>query len=508
MNPSDQTAWATKPVAVPSDVPRRSRWTSDFAWLVLLFAAGAAVRFFHLDRSSLIFDEGASVGMARLDWYNFARVLWRREGNMALYYLLLRGWLLFGHSEFYIRALSAILSVLTTGVLYELGRRLFDRRVALIAAALFTFNAYSVRYAQEARSYSLFVLLTTVSALFFVRYLQEGGPYNRTGHVLVSGLSVYAHFHAGLLTIVQWISTRLTGERARLSFRRNWWYIGALVFPAVLFVAVTGAGPIKWVPKPSFRNVYKYYEALAGYGGVPLLLAYLASIGAALAPLGRDLFRRQQAIETWRCQFVLLWLCFPLVFTVPISFLRPLFLARYLIFCLPALLLLAAAGFSRLRSRWLLALAVLVFLGLSARGLRTYFDGDFEAEREDWRSVSHYVVENAQPGDVVFFDNAMGRMPYDYYVSLSPSQKTAPVVIYPGYGDRVDYRELMKKPGPDFIETVPPRYRRVWVVLIYNVTPTGAPDSTTQFTEETFARAYPHRETREFPGIEVRLYSR
>jgi uncharacterized membrane protein len=115
-----------------------------------------------------------------------ARLLWRREANMSLYYLLLRGWLHFGSSPFFIRSLSVIFSLATLPAIFWLAGRLFDRRVALVAVALMSFNAYHIRYAQEARSYSLFVLLATLSSGFFVATLREPSRRNRAGYVLAS----------------------------------------------------------------------------------------------------------------------------------------------------------------------------------------------------------------------------------------------------------------------------------------------------------------------------------
>src|SRR5207302_11094533 len=66
--------------------------------------------------------------------------------------------------------------------------------------------------------------------------------------------------------------------------------------------------------------------------------------------------------------FLLFWLIFPAVFTVVISIARPTFLARYLVFCLPALILLAAVGLARLSKSWLLAPVLLLFVALSMKG--------------------------------------------------------------------------------------------------------------------------------------------
>ena len=120
--------------------------------LLLLAAVATAVRFLQIVSKPYWFDECFSVEVARIGWRDFLRLLWWREANMSLYYVLLRMWLHFGQSEFFIRCPSALIGAATLPAVYWLARLLYDRRVALIAAALFGFNAYSVRYAQEARS--------------------------------------------------------------------------------------------------------------------------------------------------------------------------------------------------------------------------------------------------------------------------------------------------------------------------------------------------------------------
>src|ERR1700734_1283944 len=164
--------------------------------LASLTVAAAVLRFLFLTQKPFWFDECFSAETSRLNWGDFWRLMWWREANMSLYYVLLRGWLHFGFSPFFIRSFSVVASLLALPAIYWLGRELFDRRVALIAVALLTFNAYHIRYAQEARSYSLLVLLTTLSSGFFVAILRNPSRRNRWGYELASVLAIYAHLYA------------------------------------------------------------------------------------------------------------------------------------------------------------------------------------------------------------------------------------------------------------------------------------------------------------------------
>ncbi len=361
----------------------------EWAALLLLFAASVVVRLQALTSKPFWFDECFSVEVARISWSNFLHLLWWREANMSLYYVLLRMWLVFAHSEFFIRSLSVVIAAATVPAIYWLARLLYDRRVGLIAATLLTFNAYSVRYAQEARSYALFLLLATLSSGFLVAWIREPSRRNQISYIVVSILAVYAHFYALLLLAAHWLALRLMGQRAEqrdldrsAELWRAWKIIGIAVLPLLIFVAKTGAGPIKWIQRPGLRDLLEFWEHVAGSSSWPLPVIYAVACGFAVAPLGKHLSTRGRDWEKWRVQFLLVWLLFPVVLTIVLSFARPVFLARYMIFCLPPLLILVAAGLARLRQSWLLAAALAGILFLCSQGILFVYGHDFDNERD------------------------------------------------------------------------------------------------------------------------------
>ncbi len=487
-----------RPLAPPSAL--------DLGMLALITVAAAALCFHSLAAKTFWFDEGASVAIARLDWLNFGRILWRREGNMSLYYLALRAWLHFGDSEAFIRGLSAGFALGAVPAVYFLGRRLFDPRTGLIAAMLLGVNAYAVRYSQEARSYSLMILLCVLSSLYFVKSLQSPSRRNRVAYVLLSALAVYAHFYSGLLIGTQWLSLSFLDRRfISTKMRKDWLWIALAVSPVAAFVATTGAGPLRWIQRPGMKDLWNFALCLTGNAGALLLVAYVIACGAAVLPGLRGQTAQRVSWEAWRYRFLLLWLFLPVLLTLAVSWARPLFLPRYFIFCLPALLLLAAAGLARLRSAWLLAPALLVFVALSLRGTMSYYQQDFDLHRGDWREVSHYVLTHAQSGDAVVFHIAMGRMPYEYYHSLLGAA-SAPVVLYPHRGDRITFLDFVDNLDMGQLERSLPQYPRVWLVLSHAGTPTGL-DSTAQTIENLILRSHPVQE-QEFRHPDVVLYTR
>jgi uncharacterized membrane protein len=497
------------------------RWL-DILVLIPIMGVGLALRFAHLTSKPFWFDECFSVEMARLRWGSFLRVIWWREANMSLYYALLRAWLHFGQSEFFIRSLSILFAAATIPAIYWLARQLYDRKIALLAAALFTVNAYNVHYSQEARSYTLFVLLATLSCGWFVSWLCKPSRGNCIGYILTSVLAVYAHFYALLLTAAQWIALRLfrasnpkdAGESAA-SLRTPWKAIGIGIFPLLVFIATTGAGPIRWIRRPKLHDLLGFWRDFSGGNNwlIPTVLS-LACIAAA-ATAGKRLIRRNQTWETWRIQFLLVWLLFPIVLTVGLSFLRPVFLPRFLIFCQPALLILAAAGIAQLRRIWPIAPALVLIFCLALAGTFFVYGHDYDDQRDGSGEAVNFILDHSQPGDAIMFHIAEARVPYEFFRSLRSRKTTAnpkstgqlePDILFPHFGPRLDYSDFKARPIPEILGSQFSDHSRVWVMFMYNQG--GGAGRTTAMLTQLLSQSFPQKECREFPKVEVCLYTR
>ncbi len=510
-----------------------------------------AARLLFLTAKPFWFDECFSVVVARLSWANFLRLLWWREANMSLYYVLLRIWLgvcpRSGQSEFFIRSLSVAIDAFTLPAIYWLGRQLYDRRVGLIAAALFAFNAYSIRYAQEARSYTLFLLLATLSSGFLIALVRAPTRRNRLGYVLVSVLAVYAHFYALLLLAAHWLALRWLGSagfaggldgpekdtaaspagtQLGAELRRAWIAIGIAVLPLLVFVAKTGAGPIRWIHRPSIGDLLRF--SIYVTNGYPVI--YFFACVLALIPLQRNVLARDRNWETWRVHFLLIWLLFPIVLTVLLSFARPVFLPRYMIFCLPALFILMAAGLAAMRPAWLSAVIVCLVLIVSARMIPYVYQHDFDDERDGSVAAAKFILDHAQPGDAVIFHIAATRIPYEFEqsellrtefsqskvwrtgretknaASAGLASQPGPEILFPHHGAELDYRDFTGKPTADFVRGAVPGHPRVWIMLMNNG-PAENPDATTVMLAKILPETFPRMTSWQFPKVAVLLYS-
>ena len=482
--------------------------------LLLLLGAGIEARVFCLACKLFWFDECFSVEVSRMDWHNFGRVLWWREANMSLYYALLRIWLHFGSTEFFIRSLSVLFAAISIPAIYWLARLMFDRKVALIAAALLALNDFHIRYSQEARSYALFFFLAMLSSCFLILFLRQPMRRWRIAYTLASILAVYAHLYALLLLVAQGLVLRQAGipvddhfrQKVMFDLRRAWIVISISVLPLIIFVAKTGAGPIRWIHRPGITDVWNFWGYFAG--GVPLLAA--ASLALITAGLGRRLWAKGQGWEIWRVQFLGVWLLFPILITLLLSVAKPVFYPRYMIFCLPALLILFAFALASLPSRWLAAVGLCVTLILTARAIPFVYAHDFEDERDGAGSATNFILDHAKPGDGIIFHIPQARVPYQFFCSLRAGRPVGtddfgPDILYPRHGAHLEYLDFKSKLSPDLLRSVIVGRPRIWVVLMYNGP--KLPDPTAVLLKETLPQSYSHVERSEFPKVEVLLYS-
>lgn len=133
-------------------------------------------------------------------WNNFLSVLIQSPEHAPLYFILLRFWCeAWGNSVIATRSLSVVFSLLSIPAMYLFARDLFKSpRIGWTAMTILAISPFFIAYAQEARPYSLWVLLL----LLFCWFLWQALQYNQLrfwyGYILCLILSLYT----SLLTVM------------------------------------------------------------------------------------------------------------------------------------------------------------------------------------------------------------------------------------------------------------------------------------------------------------------
>jgi len=437
---------------------------------ILLLALTAILCVRGLGEKSLWHDESFTAAVASSDADTFRRSLVQQESFAALYYSVIRLAAPLTTSEAGLRAPSVAFALLTTLACYALARRLFGFRTAVVATLLLSVNLHFVQYAQEARAYALVLWLVTLAGWALVRAVQRPTWPTWLAFGAISAAAAYAHFFAVFVLAGQLLS--LLALRSAVPWRRvaaAAGLAGVLVLPLAVVLLRTSAGARPQLAQTSLAALPR---ELAGVEPSPLgalqgLVYVLCAGGAVLALLRR---RREEAdpVRRWGYWLLACWLVVPVALAGLVSMLWPVFVTRYLLVCLPAVVLLVAVGLAMTRPALLAVLLVVVLLA-SAQGLHRYYVQSYK-DGENWRGLVQHVATEAEPGDSVIFLSHLGRRPFEYYLTEHAGLASSLAAGYPSmpwYDYPPVVGEALLDQAGDGARLSAAEPDRVWAVLLW-----------------------------------------
>jgi mannosyltransferase len=181
-----------------------------------LTVLGALLRFYRLGHQGFWFDEGNTVLLVHLSPGKMLGLIPQTESTPPLYYCVAWVWArVFGYGEVGLRSLSALAGVALIPVVYGAGATLVSRRAGVIAAALAACSPLLIWYSQEARSYELLALLTSVSLLAFAFARTAPTPRAVTAWVIACALALATHYYASLVVVPEAVSLLYVHRRTR-----------------------------------------------------------------------------------------------------------------------------------------------------------------------------------------------------------------------------------------------------------------------------------------------------
>jgi mannosyltransferase len=433
-------------------------------WFSSLIAVAAVLRMIELGRS-LWLDEAASSMLARTDWHTFVIALLRRQSNMSLYYLLLRGWIHFGNTEAWLRFPSVIFGVAAVPLIYRLARDLFGPRTGRIAAFLMSIHVFHIQYSQQARGYTLLVFLVILSCHFFVRLLSSAEQSTRAAYILASVLMLYAHVFGVWILLAQWLSALALSNSANTRRAVSTAAVAIAILSSPLVISllfVSDRSQLSWITHNSAVSLYRFFLDLSGNARSPLLVVYLFVLLVSL----RSFLHRPEQPANAKIAYVLLWasILLPTLIVGGISLRWPILQGRYLIICLPAFLILAADGVVHIRSKPIFVAALLTIAGLSLLGLNSYYKERADPNHNDnWRDATTYCLSHSQPGDVVLFTYSAEEIPFRDYQDRFTGRRPE-ITLVPEETELALLTTAGTWASPALVSSVASRNRRVWVI--------------------------------------------
>lgn len=418
-----------------------------------------------IGNKNLGFDEFCSMEIAR-SLHSMTNILHNYESNMWLYYALLHFWMKLGENALLLRSLSALFAAGAVLVLYIIAAEFINKKTGLIAAGLMALNVFFISHAQEARGYSLLLLLGISATLFFCRMLRHGGIGSAVIYALLSVATLYTHYFAALLILVQFMFMFFTpfySQRKRVLVLAFGIIAAATI--SILVLQPLQVSQIGWIAKPGIEQVY---EVLYQISGSSRIILGCLCIAGAWALLKTILENKQNKTNVWFHSYLASSIALPILLAFAASrLITPVFLSKYLILSLPGLIMLAASGISSIKRKMLLY-PVLALMGLSlASGL---FD-HYKPEINGWQNAARLVASQGKPSDGILYYTYFSQYPFEYYMSRAIASTEQPTAIPITHGVKGYYSfipALVPIPDTVVIAGLAQFHNRIWLVLSHD----------------------------------------
>ncbi len=427
-------------------------WPQREAWLLACITLAAlALRLWALGDKGLAYDEAATALMARAAPAEIIAFHWNAGfEHPPLWQLTMAAWsTIFGQREAMLRLLPALMGVLSVPLVWMWVRCLWpgERALRLWTVALLALSPVLLLYSQEARMYTVVLALALLSLIALCAAVTRLRGWAVASFVVANWLMTGFHYYSVLLIGVEGVFLLLLAWQ-----RRTWrgalagsavtllslipialWMLLAPGFRATVGVIAGGIGSstapsalrfadslwrdlsfgaIRWQPE----------SAVTGFLLVPLILLGLAAITVS------DVRRIQDRAIPWSWLIGLLAL---LPLAISVALFRSL-AARYILFILPALCVLAAGGIVWLgrRSQLLGAAGAGLALVPALLGIHYYFGPYVKSE---YREMAAFLAANRRLDEAVMLYAPRQHLLTKYYLPEIEELATAPAVELPTY---------------------------------------------------------------------------
>jgi len=486
---ADEPAGLAEPVPGSAGRPR--------SWLVIAVPAATslAVGGYRIGGPSLWRDEAYTKDAITRSFSQIFALLRHQDAVHGGYYVMMHVVaVVAGTSVTALRFPSLCAMVVATGFTAAIGRRAATLARApdagrgglpgvpaltgLLSGLVFATAPYMTYYAQTARSYAFVTMFATIASYLLLRaypdgrwrwWLAYGAAVALAGLFNLFGLLILA---AHGLTLLLTDARGVAGAGRRIGrVPLRWLAVSAAALIAafpVLRVASREQKQINWLTRPDVKTIEQLAANFAGSRDLVLPVALLALAGLAASWLA----------DRWRplnpAAIALPWLVVPPAVLIAVSYVKPVYLERYVEFCLPALALLAGAGIVGLirlaagsppgrRLRWLPgATAVLIAAALAAMlaGPQAAIR-QTAARSDDLRLASAIVAAHERPGDVVFYIPVNMRVLGTGYPAPFLRLRDIALAASPIASARLTGTEIT---SPALLKSRFTDVRRVWVV--------------------------------------------
>ncbi len=393
-------------------------------WLLLVFTGAAfLIRVTGLTGQSLWRDEIDILHLSKAPLRELVPLLLLEGHNGPLFFVLFRPWrYLAGISEFSLRYPSALLGTLAVPLGYVLARQLgFSRRAGLLLGLLLATSPYLVWYGQEAKMYTLLLVLVTLANVAYLKALAGRGARWWGVFIAATTVSFYIHILAPLALLVYGITALFYPAR----LRRHWpgWLFSLACLTLPYLPLAAWQVPLWLKGAPTGHPFYPlgqqieillklYTYGLVFFGGWPMVLLFVFLTLCGLFLAGRAEMAGRLVLAAW--------VVLPTLGVYLISLRVPVFEDRYLIYITPPFYLLVALGLSQVRPHLplLAGLGLGLILTVNAVGL---WQQQRQPHKADFRAAAGYLARQPRPPETIMVHIPYLRDTLTYYYRGEPT---------------------------------------------------------------------------------------
>jgi hypothetical protein len=220
--------------------------------IIAVSIVALGLRLYRLDGRSLWLDEILSAQPAHVGGPGDV-VAWSQAAinQMPVFYELI--WFVgrWGDSGVILRLPAVIAGTLLIPAVYLLGRRLFGLGIGLAAAVIAAVMPYLVWYSQEARNYTILMLLTTLQMYFAYIAIKRGRVIDWLGLAVFTVLNLYTHYLALAVTaaVAAYVACFVGADLMRVVPR----HVKAMLAIGILLAGVAGVFVVR---RAQLRSAY------------------------------------------------------------------------------------------------------------------------------------------------------------------------------------------------------------------------------------------------------------
>jgi uncharacterized membrane protein len=381
---------------------------------ILVFAA--ALRFYHIDFQSIWLDEVITMKECnpKISFKESYDIMAIWENNPILYYYLVKiNSIIFGHSTFVVRMLSAIIGILSVYLFYLLGKEISNKKTGLIAAVLASVNYFFILYSQEARAYILLTFFTILSFYKLIQFLKTNTLRSAIYYGLSLTLLINTHFF-GLFVLVSQVVILFVflfdvEVKSRVSYIINATVAGAIAM-TIWFIAswkifkIAAEIQAFWIPPPTPELITGIFREFFGNAESMVFLITVLTIFYLIKVFNAKTDDKGIKGNTLIFSFYILciWIFVTLFVPYVRSYLKiPMITSRYIIVVLPGIIMLLAIAVSKIKSSHIRN-AVLVFFVISSLTdiivVKKYYT---EIKKTQFREISQTIKEKNKSNDKI-----------------------------------------------------------------------------------------------------------